>query len=130
MVPIYHIIKEITLVQCLAHSRCSRNDVATIPLRCCARAFLQLLRAGGALQLRDAGFSAQWRLLFQSMGSRRVGLGRCSTRLRRAVRSPRESGLSDCGTWHRCAMAGETFPNQGLNPRAHGTYPLYHPGSP
>lgn len=41
MVPVYHIIKEITLVQCLAHSRCSRNDVATVPLRCCAWAHLR-----------------------------------------------------------------------------------------
>ena len=64
------------------------------------------------------------RLLLQGTGSGRVGLRCCTTRLRRAVRSPRESDFSDWGTRRSCRMARETFPDQGLNPCALHWHPF------
>ena len=68
--------------------------------------------SGGYSLLRCAGFSLQWLLLLQSMGSRGKGFNGCST------------GLTSCSTWasvvvahgFSCSVACGIFPDQGSNP--------------
>ena len=45
--------------------------------------------------LQCVGFSLRWLPLLQSIGSRRAGFSRCSTRASAVA----ECGLSSCGTW-------------------------------
>ena len=73
------------------------------------------------------GFSLQWLLLLQSMGSKFMGFGSCGSRIL-------EGGLSSCGTWGSCSAACGIFLDQGLNLCSlhwqADSYPLYNQGSP
>ena len=76
-----------------------------------------LLRAGFSLvaaswgysSLRCSGFSLQWLLLLQSMGSRRAGFSSCGTRAL-------ECRLSSCGAWAQLFHGTWDFPGAGLEP--------------
>ena len=58
-----------------------------------ARRLSLVVASGGYSSLRCTGFSLQWLLLSQSMGSKRAGFNICSTRALEHV------GFSSCGTW-------------------------------
>ena len=64
-----------------------------------------VVASGGDYLLRCAGFSLQWLLLLQSMGSRRMGFSSCGTWASVVV----ARGLSSCGSralGHRLSSCG------------------------
>ena len=100
--------------------------LAALGLRCCARAFSSCGEQGLLLP-QCTGFSLQWLLLLQSMGSRRAGSVVVALGLQSTGSVVVVHGLS-------CSAACGILPDQGSNPcPLHwqaDSQPLCHQGSP
>ena len=94
---------------------------------CCCAGFPLVAARGGYSSLQCMGFSLQWLLLLQSIGSRCTGFSSCSLQAL-------GDRLSSNGTQAEYSATCVIFPDQGLNPCPLpwqvDSYPLDHQGHP
>ena len=89
--------------------------MAALGLRCCVWAFSSCSKRG-LLFVAVRGFSLQWLLLLQSMGSRHASFSSCGVRASVVVaRGLWSTGLVVVVHGLCCSTACGIFPDQGLN---------------